>query len=559
MIFPVGPTQSPAWFTFSSEASKALRPISELLFAQLLAYGQLSLNQHNQPEAQIMSQLEQRIAPIRLIFEALESEGGLRFGDRSVPYLYNRIRWPNLAPLAGYTGSTDLPRPSDVLVSLGDSWALQAHLRHWTSPLLRQAALWRCGEDGLANTIEWLFDLMQHGFLLNSEAIASLASRLLLGRSQVGSDQELVERCFPGGKPQDGTTWREAFGTFTWVTSDGLCETSVAIVSSLVERCLATIDQVWQATNLDEWIQGQCVVYGTVWATQSVVAKTMRDVPLGLQSVLSQLEEIRADSGALYGEWTTEPSYEHDLSYAKQLAAQFDRLGIEGEERFHSERLLVPVRLRPFFPGRDGDPMPSEWNRLTWKLAVPWTAVSGRRRYAACLRAIPFSVSELLQVSELRDFLHTHGVVDPKQQELAVHNEYLMPFMFRFPPEGASFTDDEIREAVIDAHSALYMQQMTERIEEARALIDRGEAEQAISNLRSFLDLYYAADPVLEMLGIAYSKIGDQEAALQQMIPAIVLKPGNRERWVLLSQVLRSLGHNGEASLTQAVSERLAV
>ncbi len=540
-------------FTANASIIKALKPISDLLFSDLLMFGRLGIVA-NPSKSQVMTHLKRRAAPIRVIFETLETEAELRFNSETIPYFYNRMRWSDQLPLAGYTQMVNGPLPSDVVVSLADSWALQTSLGYLTSPLLKRAALWICAESGIDSAIIWIFDILQHGFVLNSGSIARLVIDLLLGRSNVESDEEFVRRCFPNGVPSNSAAWHGEYVTFTWIQQRGLSQAAGAIVSSLIERCLTTIDQLRESKSLDEWITGQCVIFGMIWIVESIIKGTMKDIPLALKAMLSQFEEMRADAGAVYSEWIREPSYEDFLPYIQDVASAFDQLG-DGTERFYRERLLVPAQLRTYVAGHTNI-LPTEWSRISWRLAVPWMMVSGRRNNAASLRTAPFEVSDLLGVDELRNFLSTHGVVSQKEQETVVRGEYQMPQMFRVRPENASYTDAEIADAVLTAHTTLSMREVTEGIQEAYTRIKRNESEQAIAHLTSLLNTYYAADPIFYELSLLYAQTGNYETAIEQLIPAIVLKPDQPTYWQLLANILQRLNHTVEANLAQAISHR---
>jgi tetratricopeptide (TPR) repeat protein len=182
--------------------------------------------------------------------------------------------------------------------------------------------------------------------------------------------------------------------------------------------------------------------------------------------------------------------------------------------------------------------------------------VSGRRNNAASLRTAPFEVADLLGVDELRNFLSTHGVISQKEQETVVRGEYQMPKMFRVRPENASYTDAEIAEAVLTAHTTLSMREVTEGIQEAYTRIKRNEREQAIAHLTSLLNVYYAADPIFYELSLLYAQAGNYETAIEQLIPAIVLKPDQSTYWQLLANILQQLSHTVEANLAQVISYR---
>lgn len=439
------------------KGSEVVEASSELL-RQLVAFGRLAVNAPVPPD-RTMAFVSRRIAPAIRVFEALEREAGLRFDDTvRFPFMANRLRWAEDAPPAGHTGLGGRVSPADMAISLGDAWALQSELGHMLSPVLRRCALWHCATTDLKATLDWMLDLLDHGYVTSPDSLAKLAYGLLIGRSLVESDREVALHANAGGLPSTWTQLWSSPGTLTWTADADPAGVDARLIEHVLRRCLERIERVRASATLDEWVTGQRVIWGVVWLTQAILNLGRPKSP-ALRAIDSQIEEIRADAGALWGDWTREPSLEGTADYAKQILDSYLAQGLSAD-RFYRERLLVPAAARSLGPrARRRSP----WNALSWELADPWAFVSGRLVDGESYRTGPLPIEALLRDKALNRFLAQHGVKGEAQRD-AVHAEYVMPRMLRFKPEGATYEDDAMALAVAEAHAAAVDKEITREL-----------------------------------------------------------------------------------------------
>jgi hypothetical protein len=502
------------------------------MLRQLVAFGRLGANAAV-PQDRTMAFVRRRVAPAIRVFEALEREVGLRFDDAAdFPFAANRIRWGDDAPPAGHTRPGRHIRPADVAISLGDAWCLQSDLgKNGLSPVIRRCALWHCATADLKATLDWTLDLLDYGYVLAPHGLAELPYRLLTGRTLVDSDRELALRANEGRLP---STWWELWsspGTLTWTNDANPERVDARLIEHLLGRCLERIERVRGAVTMDDWVTGQCTVYGVVWVTQ-VVLKLGRPKSLALRAIESQIEEIRADAGAMYGMWTREPSLEENVPYAEQIIGSYTA---PDADRFYRERLLLPTAARELDASARCRP---PWNALSWELADPWAFVSGRLPDGESYRTEPLPVDALLRVETLNRFLSDQGVTHTSRRD-AVQSEYVMPSMLRFKPPGAAYEDQAMTLAVAQAHAAAVDEEITHEL--ART-----------STVGAWVDAVIDRFPGSSRLaGVLSDRLAtsDQERAVELATRAAVLASGNPAAWRRLRLRLNEWGRPDDARL----------
>lgn len=506
---------------------------------QLVSFGRLAVNARVPPD-RTMDFVSRRIAPAIRVFDTLEREAGLRFDDAvRFPFMANRLRWAENASPAGHTGVGCRVSPADVAISLGDAWGLQSDLGNVLSPVLRRCALWHCAATDLKATLDWMFDLLDHGYVTSPDSLVKLVYGLLIGRSLVASDSEVALRANEGRLP---STWTELWsspGTLTWTGDADPTGVDSRLIEHVLRRCLERIEGVRASATLDEWVTGQCVIWGVVWLTQAVL-NLGRPKPLALRAIDSQIEEIRADAAALCGEWTREPSLEESAGHAQEVLDSYVAQGL-GADRFHRERLLVPAAARGLdAPARRRPP----WHALSWELADPWAFASGRLVDGECYRTEPLPIEALLQDEVLNRFLAEHGV-DGKARRDAVQAEYVMPRMFRFKPEGANYQDDAMAFAVARAHAAAVDEEITRELSRSSA---------ADASVDALLYRFPGSSRVAAALSDRLAA-GNPDRAVELARRAAVLACGDPAAWQRFGTRLHERGRPDDARLAHLCAD----
>jgi tetratricopeptide (TPR) repeat protein len=323
----------------------------------------------------------------------------------------------------------------------------------------------------------------------------------------------------------------------------------------LVARCLGAVERVREASNLDEWIDGQCLVYGLFRGLQQFVAYVLPDPPLGLKTIMSQLEEIAADAGALYGtDWVCEPSYEEFAAYARHVVGSHSE-----SARLEGERLLVPRSLDAWFHRENRGPLPSEWTSLSYLLAIPWTAVSQRRPGGPrTYRTRPLDIPKLLTADPLATFLVEHGLDRGREHRGLIESFYSQSRMLRFVPGELGIDEDDLTTAVLAAHTTLCMQEQFAMEAKAEEYLSRGDSAGALAIVQDGLSLYPAASALLAAGARAFEAAGRIDDAYTYLVRAAIVDPVDRDVWLQLRSLLIRTKRTDEAAAVSAIADQVA-
>jgi hypothetical protein len=411
-----------ALFSSAPDAAKGLCRIADLLFRQSQMFGQLSIDRavsRGQVHHAII-----RTNAVAFLLQVLETTADLRFGSIPFPFCYNRASWAKEQPAGGYTSASSAPLPSDALKSLVAAWNLpksglgtinySAADRELTSTTERsslverliRSALAVVATRGFSDGLEYMFDLLKAGYVIDTGPFVDALSVLLVARSQATSDAEMTKRFFGGTLPASNAELIDADICYDHLKIESLSghwesesralldmvafqidhDTLTTFLGGLLETTLREVNCVRSSDSYDEWLIGQITLAGRITAVISVITKLARTLPLGAQAVLSQFKEIRADVGAMtlnlsdhYGV----PSYfdEGSIGFVAYIAGQYRRtVGTDWADRLFAERLLIPEALRsallPDLVVRD---KPLEWDALTWMIARPFCLALGQQ------------------------------------------------------------------------------------------------------------------------------------------------------------------------------------
>src|SRR5262245_46254833 len=159
-------------------------PMLQQMFHELRAFGCLLVDQ-NLKKPQIEEYVQKRIRVLIASLQPLETMRGLRFQNAPIPYLDLDPQAPKDAPFAGYTDSTPVS-PGSVVKSYAVSWMADAGAKR---AFLLSAALYELSRCGLQQTVDYLFDLYDHGWMISSDDLVNTTQIILAVRSAVDSDE----------------------------------------------------------------------------------------------------------------------------------------------------------------------------------------------------------------------------------------------------------------------------------------------------------------------------------------------------------------------------------
>ena len=281
-------------FAVDHPQSIAILPMAEQMFLEFQAFGCLCIDQ-NMKEKQLELYVRQRVRNLISTFQPLEAKYGLRFNEIKIPYLSLAPNWPESHPIAGYTGSQDPVSPSSVVETYAACWMAEIVTQSLVRYLLR-GALYRSTQSGLQEAISFLFDLFQQGWVVSSDSLVTPVLALLAVRSNVDSDEAMVRHFYGGQMPQTRQEWLETRFAFERPEVKELSPECRPVVLSLLERGVKEIEVVRAAQTWDDWFVGQFKIRGLLSAIRRIVLQCFPNVPIGVQALLSQWEEVIADA-----------------------------------------------------------------------------------------------------------------------------------------------------------------------------------------------------------------------------------------------------------------------
>ncbi|MEU4620233.1 hypothetical protein AB0G04_09675 [Actinoplanes sp. NPDC023801] len=313
-----------------------------------------------------------------LLTMVCEQDLGLRFAA-GVPFLACIPAVREGVPMAGYAMSGAHYPPSqwvgDLFVrwigaeeSPGDQDATAAN-----ADRLLQGALWYVvherPDDAVPAAVRYLVDLAATGQVPDIEAAAIAIAYLIRAAARADTPDGLAALIAGGRIPTTVADW-----TRPWMTWTGLVPAASPAgrrgVAALIDRAQAAATRTRTAGDADAWLAalaGATCAHRCLWQGAPL---TVEKMPLGLQALHSQVEEMVADHNAIMFAFALAGMPQvvaYSRSVARELAANGDRDG----RRFATERALIPPHLLT------GTALPRHWQQPTWRTV---TAALGHGR-----------------------------------------------------------------------------------------------------------------------------------------------------------------------------------
>lgn len=534
--------------------------IAELLYNEAEAFGVLSINR-GLPESRLQAYAEMRLSFTKFFLEVLEQHAGLQFNDR-IPFIYNTnlAYWDEHLPIAGYSDELHELKPSTVLTSLMMNWNLEV-TKHSSASRLLTAALWIIEKHDLKTALEYLFDLLKAGYIIQSDSLSRVIIILLVTRTTVSSDHEVVMRLLGNKSVTAPREWKGVEFTLDWLESVDKIISDQRHLSLLTSNVLQEIEEVRDSNNWDSWLLGQSYIGGLISTVLNVFHETVPTPSLALKAVLSQFEEIRADvPSRVFLIWKDYHPYT-SLFLAVVVAMMYkSKIGDGWEDRLFHERLLVPRKIRSQLLSSTDETLPSEWSFLSWKLVHPFSMVflPGSRELA--LRSRYFDVNSLIANAEIAAFFKAHNIGDKDTQKIILEREYLGKIpkaLFNGSQPLPSYPEAELVKLISKVHFELCLQELQKGQESAFAFLAAKDYRAEIIGLNELLQLYPWSAVVYHELAIACDENGDHASALEYIIPAVVLDFTHPERWRSLAVILNHLGQHEDAKIASVMKEMM--
>lgn len=537
----------------NDSAGRSLRRIAETLWMQLRAIGPLTQRNDVQPGND--EGIAHRVVFTRVYFQLLEQAAELRFEPGETPLLYNTAEWPDGAAPAGWLAADTAVKPSDLVISYHGMW--RGHLPEHDVAMRRflKATLWVIQTSGFTEGLRYLFALHRCGFAVGPSDFGG-AVGVLLGAYRAVERDEDVPRFFFGRKipatPHDlihADFVKESFGEPPPRRPLG-----EDVLATLFDEAQMQIDRVRGAADYDEWLVGQCVLYGVAWIVEQMLEEH-GPKNLGIQSFIDQLEELRADAGSQshFGSSFSENLSALPRALSKILAFT---LGVE-----NARQHVLAVRA-PFPPALadlvfEGKPLPPPWNGVSPRLAGIHARLHDHQ--PTLVRTRRFTREELEATDAIDGVFAAHPVDDPVARE-NILREVTGETPQTTEPAAAkpeTMNPEQIKEVAGELRHAAAVAEHRDRLIAAIEMGEEGAHAVSVEAIRSIHELYPWSSFVHYELGIALDRSGDPESALHHIETAIALAPARKEHWQSLGVVLNRLGARHEAVIAKVVGTDL--
>lgn len=382
--------------------------LQRLLLSEMSAFGKLQMQLLDDRDPELQSKIEpyiiRRQFPMHVLFFALEEHGIGESYKSSTPYRLptNQTLWP----IAGYVSE---PGPSVPMSAIqhcqftywanaaGSDDPVRQELIDSLGPVLRIV-----GDHGMKAAVSYVSDLLVNGHLLAGETAVLIVRLLLAARSQSSSDQQMIERI-----AKSTTITNENFRpSIDWIDLKvPISKEMVELVGVLISKALALVNGAKAATSLDQWLPLVNSIHVISRVVQRIVNRTVSPISPALSAILTDLDEVMADAGALPVTYGVTQDFGEVVSAERSLLAAMQKtLGSEvGRQRFTRERLLIPEWMLDI----DRHSIPLEWSQPSWHYFL---LMQDR------------SMPDASAISSIEDF-----VLDPK--ELSPRSQRLLEFI----------------------------------------------------------------------------------------------------------------------------------
>lgn len=437
------------------KGGNALNQIAEGLLHNLFSFGQLSIEELTEERLTRYLQLGGGVIP--LLLKILEKHIGIGFSSRSIPFCFNTnsAEWSSILPLAGYSGSSDGPTPSQIATTYILNWNVSVRSGN-TTPRLFTSALWICHHQDLSQAISFLFDLQKNGFIPNISDIEETTLILLTARSNAGSDQEMVSKFFRGEIPDSPNEWLSYKHSTEWITNEELSDLAEEILFLLVARTSLEIEEVKDSFSWDDWLIGQSILN----AKLSSFIRIFQRADLSsnrIETLLAKLEVVRADAAGLTETLHLQNAFLPLKSNFETARESFFKIrsnaGDNGKNQFFKESILVPSMLREKVLDLDIE-LPEGWRQISWQIAIPYSVRFG---YPLPFpnRSYLFDADVFLESRLVQDFFNEYGIEGRNQQVLVIQKEYHGVRIKRDTiPEFPKYPQDKFQKIMVQVHSA---------------------------------------------------------------------------------------------------------
>jgi hypothetical protein len=506
--------------------------------------------------------------------------------DPDLPLLYQTANWPAGTPPAGRVSDAPAFTWQDMRTSYSAMWRLQLNRPHGvsiatytTAQKLIRAALWIVRENGFLPALDYLFALMDRGFLIDSDAAVIAFARLFFARRQVSDDAELPKYLLHDAN-LDMAGWKDTQLKITLPATPKrvLGDDAEFVLFAVEERSLLARN----SSDLDGWL----LAYSRLGLAARVTHLSLRvvklDKELAFASHTARFEEIHCDvmpffdafaKGAARHDYGTFLQPDWTMAIAFGLMAK--NHSPEWLPHMLEERVVLPEALKPAFLAKPlGFEQPPQWRRPSAKLAPILGALCFRgtpherhraRQGDATTRNIVATTLRTLKIEdsdkEIRDLASAIWPLfyreatlgpPPHDSDAEILQNFLLYLVQGMPAEkadAAAWLDGLHLE--LSEHE---LQRANLPIETPGALADH---DSRLARAERIVADYPFSSQAREQLSLRLYESGRNAEARKVVEEALLLDPSNRRSWLAAALICIALGEEEDEQVAAGVAKYL--
>lgn len=507
-------------FTSGNNKSSVLCNLASIFYKEIIVYGNIS-DMDTRPG--IDSYFE-RVRFILLFLKWLDEKSDLKYKKLDLPYIYWHKDHKESLPIVGYVNEELSPKPYEVFADIVNTWFVDT-----TSNVenIIRSVIYYTNKTDFNSAIKLIATFSENGIAKSSELCAAL-DFVLYSRSKCKSDKAFVNEMLNNAPIKHDDEWRKfefdetlhkKLINFTFnalhknkeVSSQpgdkdiqrisAVNDSYKAVLSALIKTSVELVNSTRNSNSWNSYLSNYAALYRFILYVNKFKSYS-KNIGLGLRTVLSQLEEIKADYNNIYIQLNKGHGiYSKEILQGLLHMISFIHTTREDEniiERILEERIIVPKQLSKYINRTkvktlqlyNYSQIPETWQYARWQMIHPISCIVNK------------SFKDLLSTSE---------------------NEKKDEFLLREHIRIATLTDEK-------------------------------KYDESVKLSQKTLQSFPWAAKIWCELAIALDKKGKHNRAVEMIIPAITLQPQNPLFWKSLSVILKNMKCLVDAKLAHELS-----
>lgn len=508
-------------FTSSKSEAGVLCNLASIFYKEAIAFGNIS-NMDTRPG---IDNYFKRIKFILFFLKLLDEKFDLKFKKNDLPYIYWHKDHKQSLPIAGFLNEELVPKPYEVLADIVNTWLVDSTSN--VKDIIR-SLIYYTNKYDINSALKLVATFSKNG-IAKSRELCSAIDFTLHYRSKYDNDKAFVNAMLNNVQFNNDDEWRK------FVFDKALNEKVInfasnflhknkevgssrpsdkdirtistlnnpykVVLSELIKTSVELVKSTKNSNSWDSFLSNYASLYRLILFLNKFKSYS-ENVGLGLKTVLSQLEEIKAD----YGIISVQIKKGHGI-YSKEILHRLldvisfihtTRKDDKIIERVIEERIIVPQQINKYINRTETKgiqwynylQIPEMWQYTTWQMIHPISSIVNK------------SFQELLSTS-----------------------------------------DNENKDELL----------LLEHIK-ITALTDAKKYDDSIKVAQETLQKFPWAAKIWCELAIALDEKGEHAKAAEMMIIAITLQPQNPLFWKSLTVILKNLNCIEEAKISYSFS-----